>query len=504
MLTVYHRTGDDVPLNTIYSKFQEIVQKQPDHPAVKDEFREVTFAQLDSLIDEIGTRLPKGEKFIGIVLDHDIEMIATMFAVLKSGACYVPAEPTFPNGRIAYMLQESGTHYVVTQEKYADKFHDENLIFLEPGVKIPQAIHASDQSTPDGLAYILYTSGSTGKPKGVSVMNRNVTAYVRAFQNEFHPGPADKMLQFSVCSFDIFVEEVFTTLLSGAELVIPSEEDKDSVSSLMKFVSANGVTEISGFPYLLADLNHLDKIPESIRLLISGGDVLRASFVTNLLDQAEVYNTYGPSETTVCASYYHCNTGAPLEDGTYPVGKPVLGTNIQILDDDLNPVPDGTVGELCITGEGVSLGYIGDRVEENKAFLTLDDGTRMYRSGDLGYILPDGNIAFLHRKDTQVMILGKRVEVSEVETVLNNCEGVEQAVVRAYIDEQGLNYIVGYIVPEKGTKIRSSAIRREMSEYLTPFMIPEYLVRMNEIPLNENGKPDRNKLPIVLKMGDLK
>lgn len=494
-------------MNTIYSKFHEVALAQPDHPAVKDEFREVTFAELDRLVDQIAAQLPD-EKFIGIVLDHHVEMVATMLAVLKTGACYVPAEPTFPNGRIAYMLQESGTHYVVTQEKYADKFHDEKLIFLE-SEKVSELLDAApvevqDRSTPDGLAYILYTSGSTGKPKGVSVMNRNVAAYVRAFQNEFHPGPNDKMLQFSVCSFDIFVEEVFTTLLSGAELVIPSEEDKDSVSSLMKFVEANGITEISGFPYLLADLNHLDKIPSSIRLLISGGDVLRASFVTNLLDQAEVYNTYGPSETTVCASYYHCNTGAPLDDGTYPVGKPVLGTQIQILDENLNPVKDGTVGELCITGEGVSMGYIGDRVEENKAFMTLEDGTRMYRSGDLGYVLPDGNIAFLHRKDTQVMILGKRVEVSEVETVLNNCDGVDQAVVRAYIDEQGLNYIVGYIVPEKGTKIRSSAIRREMSNYLTPFMIPEYLVRMDSIPLNENGKPDRNKLPIVLKMGDLK
>ena len=489
--------------NTVYSCFREVVERQPDHLAVKDPEREVTYAELDRLSGAIAEYLPEDEPMVGIVMDHSVEMVAAILAVLRNGKCYVPAEPTFPNRRVAYMMEESGVKHVLTPPKYFGKFEGVELLELSQGLPIPEVgSPLADQSKPEDRAYILYTSGSTGKPKGVTVLNRNVTHYVRAFQNEFHPGPEDRMLQFSVCSFDIFVEEVFTTLLSGAALIIPSEEDKDSVRSLMKFVRENEVTEISGFPYLLADLNHLHHIPDSLRLLISGGDVLRASYVNNLLDKVEVYNTYGPSETTVCASYYHCNTGIPLEDGTYPVGKPVLGSDIRILDEEGKELPVGEVGELCIYGDGVSAGYIGDRKLENQAFVPQPDGTVMYRSGDLGYLLPDGNIAFLHRKDTQVMILGKRVEVSEVETVLNNCEGVKQAVVRSYIDEQGLNYIVGYIVPEEGTKIRSSAIRREMSQYLTPFMIPEYLFRMEEIPLNENGKPDRSRLPIVLKVGD--
>ena len=321
---------------------------------------------------------------------------------------------------------------------------------------------------------------------------------MRAFENEFHPGQGDIMLQYSVCSFDIFVEEVFASLLNGASLAIPDEEDKKDIRSLMDFVKRHHVTMLSGFPYLLAEMNHLPSIPDSLRLLISGGDVLRAHHVNHLLDKAEVYNTYGPSETTVCASYYRCRDGQILEDGTYPIGHPVLGTEIKILDADGNAVKRGEIGEVCIYGGGVSCGYIGDHEEENKAFEVQPDGSVMYRSGDLGYILPDGNIAFLHRKDTQIMIYGKRVEVMEVESRLYQCEGVEQAVVRPFMDEEGLSYMIAYVVPSDHD-FKVSQIRKELSENLTDFMIPEYIVKMPQIPLNTNGKPDMTKMPVVMK-----
>lgn len=308
------------------------------------------------------------------------------------------------------------------------------------------------------------------------------------------------MLQYSVCSFDIFVEEVFCSLLNGAALALPTEEEKRTLNSLMKFVEDQKVTLLSGFPYLLADMNHLPSIPSSLRLLISGGDVLRGVYVDNLLDHADVYNTYGPSETTVCASYYRCNDGGLLEDGTYPIGKPVKGVSIRILDKDGNEVPAGETGEVCIYGDGVSFGYIGDHVEENKAFEPQPDGSVMYRSGDLGYLLPDGNIAFLHRKDDQVMILGKRVEVAEVQSRLYQCKGVRQALVRALKDEHDLHYLVAYVVPnEEGVVL--SELKAELAEHLTPFMVPEFFVTMPSIPLNTNGKPDVSKLPVVLKEG---
>ena len=225
-----------------------------------------------------------------------------------------------------------------------------------------------------------------------------------------------------------------------------------------------------------------------------------ATYVDHLMDKAEVYNTYGPSETTVCASYYRCNGGTVLEDGTYPIGHPVKGAEIRILDQNGAEVPAGETGEICIYGGGVSLGYIGDHAEENKAFAVLSDGSAMYRSGDLGYLLPNGDIAFLHRKDTQIMIYGKRVEVAEVESRLYQCKNVQQAVVRAFTDEDGLSYMTAYVVPAN-QDMRVSAVRKELLENLTSFMIPEFIVKMPQIPLNTNGKPDVSRLPVVMKAG---
>ena len=488
--------------NTIYGLFMEKVLQQPEATAIIENKRMLSFKELSAMVDMIADSFPDNTRAVGIVMRHRAEMIASILAVLKTGAMYIPAEPGFPTGRIHYMMEEAGVDFVLTEMQYASKLEGYEQIYSDCSICIaaPGSKNRVYTQKPEDLAYILYTSGTTGRPKGVSVTNRNVCHYVRAFENEFHPKRGDIMLQYSVCSFDIFVEEVFTSLLNGAALAIPSEDDKKDIRSLMAFVERHGVTMLSGFPYLLAEMNHLESIPSSLRLLISGGDVLRGHHVDHLLDQAEVYNTYGPSETTVCASYYRCRDGQVLEDGTYPIGHPVLGASIRILDKEGNALPKGETGEICIYGDGVSNGYTGDHDEENKAFVTLPDGSRMYRSGDLGYILPDGNIAFLHRMDTQIMIYGKRVEVMEVESKLYQCSGVEQAIVRPFTDEEGLSYMIAYVVPSK-KDLKVSEVRKALSENLTSFMIPEFIVKMPQIPLNVNGKPDMARMPVVLKEG---
>ena len=488
--------------DTIYSLFEHIAANHGNETAIIENSRTMTFGELSNLVDIIAGSFPKEVRSIGIVMNHRAEMIASMLAVLKCGARYVPAEPSFPTGRIRYMMEEAEVDFILTEKENADKLDGFPVRLTDCeicGLEMP-ASERTEIQNPDLPAYVLYTSGTTGRPKGVCVTNRNVCHYVRAFENEFHPTVGDVMLQYSVCSFDIFVEEVYTSLLNGAALAIPSEEDKANIHTLMQFVERHQVTMLSGFPYLLAEMNHLPGIPASLRLLISGGDVLRGVYVDHLLDKAEVYNTYGPSETTVCASYYRCNGGAVLADGTYPIGHPVKGTEIRILDQNGNELPDGETGEICIYGGGVSMGYIGDHEEENRAFETLPDRTVMYRSGDLGYILPNGDIAFLHRKDTQIMIYGKRVEVAEVESRLYQCKNVQQAVVRAFTDEDGLSYMTAYVVPAD-QDMKVSAVKRELSENLTSFMIPEFIVKMPQIPLNSNGKPDIARLPVVMKAG---
>lgn len=476
-------------IDTIYSRIKRQVDVQPDAIAIVEDGRSITYRELDKLVDAILAKFYNEHyRFVGIVMSHGIEMIAAMFAVLKSGAAYVPAEKSLPADRRKYMMKTAGVKLIID---------DDYCMGLTPA---PESLR--DRSTPDGLAYILYTSGTTGRPKGVEVENHSVVNYAEAFQAEFRVGPGDVMLQYSVCSFDIFVEEVFTTLLNGATLAIPSAEVmKGGLTTLMDFVERHGVTEISGFPYLLAEMNKLESLPKSLRLLISGGDVIREAYIDKLRNMGpEIYNTYGPSETTVCSNYFRCDDAKPLPDGTFPVGHPVKGVSVKVMNKELDELPQGETGEICIFGEGVSRGYLGNPPESIN-FVTLPDGTRVYRSGDMGYYLPDGNLVFLHRRDDQVMILGKRVEPEEVENVLNTCPCVERGIVRAFTDDFGLSYLVAYFIPANRKECTLHGIKEYLRSELTDFMIPEFFVEVKDIPINQHGKVDMDALPIVMKEG---
>ena len=472
---------------TIYSRFREMVEKYPQQPAVIEEGETFSYAQLDDLVNAIMAKFYDQKlQSVGIVMSHGARQIAAMLAVLKSGAAYVPAEPALPHDRISYMMESAGASLIITDDYCRD---------LTAPVK-----EMADRSTPDGAAYVLFTSGTSGKPKGVIVENHPVVNYAEAFENEFHTGPGDIMLQYSVCSFDIFVEEVFTTLLNGATVAVPPKEIyKGKLEDLMQFVDRHGVTIVDGFPYLLAEMNKLPEIPASVKLIISGGDVIRGSYITNLRDcGVKIYNTYGPSETTVCSNYYRIDNVEPLADGTFPVGKPVKGVTVKIMSPELKDLPLGEVGEICIFGEGVGRGYTGNPPEQ-KNFVTLPDGTRMYRSGDLGYVLPDGNFAFIHRRDDQVMILGRRVEPEEVENVLNTCPCVERGVVRAFLDDNGLAYLTAYIMPRDNCRLHD--VKEWLNSKLADFMVPEFFVKVKTIPITARGKVDLDALPVVMKEG---
>lgn len=485
---------------TLTEAFSRQVLRAPEQVAVVDEVRQLSYSQLDQLANTIAARFPEEARFIGVVMDHSVEMIATLLAVLKFGAAYVPAEPSFPIERIRFMMTQSGVSFVVTQEQYVSVFEDVPLVLVEKGMEIDtSALEPSEVVLPQSLAYVLYTSGTTGYPKGVAVEHRNVCHYTRAFCTEFTPTDADVMLQNSVCTFDIFVEEVFPILFSGGSLAIPNAFTRSDFSSLMDFVEDKEVSIISGFPYLLWELNKLESIPERLRLLISGGDVLKADYVSNLLDKVDVYNTYGPTETTVCATYFKCNGYEPLSDGTFPVGKPVAGATVCLLDESLLSVQNGEIGEICICGDGVARGYL-ESGKNQEAFVQLEFGRRFYRSGDLGCMLPDGNIHFLKRNDEQVMISGKRVEPQEIELVLERNELIEHAVVTTGVDEAGFAYISAYIVPSS-RDISVSHLRSYLSEHVPDYMVPEYFIMLRELPLTPNGKVDRRTLPIVLKGG---
>ena len=487
---------------TVYDNLLDIVRRSPGREALTDGRRSLTYACLDRLVDSVRSLFPVSRpRYVGIVMDHGIENIASLLAVLKSGAAYVAAEPSFPPDRIADMMDQASVEFIICSPAYASRFPGIPTLVIPPGLQpaadTPVSASAASPSSP---AYILFTSGTTGRPKGVVVSNSNVANYARAFGHEFvRPGETFRMLQHSVCTFDIFVEEVFGTLLNGGTLVICPEEAKTDVTRLCRFLYDQRLNALSSFPYLLNELNKRPElIPASMRLLISGGDVLRASYVDRIPPQILVYNTYGPSETTVCATYFRCNGAAPLPDGTFPIGRPVLGVDVRLFrPGSFDPVPEGEPGEICIYGRGVSLGYLRPCPESANFTVDPSDGRRCYRSGDLGYMTADGNLAFLRRLDRQVMIMGKRVECQEVENVIFSTGDVDQAVVIPNMASDGLAYLTAYIVPKLRSSFSLKSLREKISRRLTPFMVPDYFVKLDRLPLTANGKPDRSRLPVV-------
>lgn len=498
--------------DTIYGRFHSCVKKHGTLHALTDGENTLTFSELDALVgnyacalsDMYGVR--RGTR-VGIVMAHGFDMIAAMLAVLRLGGCYVPCEPSFPEERIRFMMEDAGVSLLVTDGASEVSESCDIHVVACSMLRLPHRGCSDErltEATPQSEAYVLYTSGTTGRPKGVRVTNANVCNYADAFDDEFRLVPGkDVTLQYSVSSFDIFVEEVFATLLNGCCLAIPTEETRDDFHTLVGFIKSCGVTVVSGFPYLIMEFNRLASLPPSLRLLISGGDVLRDAYIDRLKGKdVMVYNTYGPSETTVCTTYQRCDNISPMDDGTYPIGRAVSNVEVGIVDADGCPVAPGEAGEIAIYGAGVSAGYVTDCPEQRN--FTVDvSGRRVYMSGDIGYRMADGRLAFLHRKDNQVMILGRRVECGEVTNVLSNCEGVDFGIVTANYDSDGLAYLTAYFVPKDTEDFSVAMLRREMASRLAPYLMPEYYVAMRALPMTSNGKVNADALPVILKEGRL-
>lgn len=501
----YERKGYCMMKNYI-DYFENQVNHNSFHIAATDENKSITYDELNKKANQLSecirTQFSISEQsFIGIVMDHSVEMLISIFAVLKSGCAYVPMEPDFPQQRILHIMEETKISMMITRKKYSEIFKNRCPIFQWNNESFAKLDAYSDRNPAlkiggEDNCYVLYTSGSTGKPKGVLIKHENLINYIQAFQAEFNLTENDCMLQNSVCTFDIFTEEVFPILLAGGTLAIAGTNS--DISSLIDFINKKNVTIVSAFPYLFIEFNKLKQIPQSLRLLISGGDVLRKEYVSNLIDKVEIYNTYGPTETTVCVSYFRCTKESFDKNTSVSIGKAILNTKIYLLDEDMKPVPKGTVGEICITGKGVSKGYLNNQKETDKYFVPSPfvENETMYKSGDLGIWNEDGNITFLKRKDKQFMIGGKRVEIMEVETVLSSYPRIKQAIVNVIHDDKEMNCLVAYLTSDNSLK-RSDVIQY-LDQFLPLYMIPRFIIQLKRIPLTLNGKIDRNALPSIL------
>lgn len=459
---------------TINRLFEKQASATPETVAVRCDGRDVSYGELNASANRMAHSLlacgVQPGQFVGVVADHSEKMVAAILAVIKSGATYTAMEPDFPRERIAFILAETGAQIVLTQQKYAAILPDgvTPLWIDDPLAEFPSD-NPQPQIDANNALYVLYTSGTTGTPKGVVIEHRNVANYVEAFDAEFVLTRADRMLQCSVCTFDIFVEEFFPVLLRGGTLVIASREQRGDAAALARLMRDERVTLISGFPYLLRDLQE-HELPDSLRVAISGGDVLHSEHIAKLAAKIPVYNTYGPSETTVCATYYRY----ARENGCVPIGKAIRGVSVKILDS----------GEICIAGAGVGRGYLNRPAETARAF--FPDG---YRTGDLGRLLPDGNIEFLGRKDRQVMIWGKRVEPSEVEGVMSRMSGVERVAVKLVAP----NHLAAYYIASQ--EISEAQWRDFLERFLTDYMIPKTFILLEAMPHTLSGKIDYGALP---------
>ncbi|MCP5104854.1 MAG: amino acid adenylation domain-containing protein, partial [bacterium] len=428
---------------------------------------------------------------VGIMAERSPALFIGLMAILKSGGAYLPLDHQYPKERIDYMTADSGTQLLLTtRDLWESKTYNYNkaLIYLEDPCEFAND-NPEPAAGPTDFAYIIYTSGSTGRPKGVIVKHENLSAYLFSFEQEFEIKAGDVVIQQASYSFDAFVEEVFPCLSRGGCLALPSADDVKDTARLAQFILDNKVNIIDCSPLLLNELNQWvfsaagDAVNplRSIHTFISGGDVLKREYVDNLLKTGTVYNTYGPTETTICATY-HKLTGD--EPSSVPIGKPITNYRVDILDPYGRLQPVGVPGELCIGGVGVARGYL------NRPELTAERFNRSYyKTGDLARWLPDGSIEFLGRIDRQVNLRGFRVELGEIESQLLAHEDITEAAVTVIGNHAVCAYFSAWSAKTVGE------LREFLAVSLPDYMIPAYFVQLESMPVTASGKIDTRALP---------
>jgi iturin family lipopeptide synthetase A len=525
--------------NPLHHIFQQQVNRTPDYiavtapPGVGTRFIasapsvSITYRRLNQKSNRLAYILTERgvgpETVVALKMPRSIDMFVAILGILKAGGAYLPIDPDTPAERVEYILKDSNAGILIETSDARDtgknvenkKSYPHVLNFEYLDLEIVSNFESRASETPSTLCYIIYTSGSTGRPKGVMIEHRNLVTYLEAFQREIPVYPEDTVLQQASYTFDTFGEEVYPALLNGATLAVPPVETVKDTTLLAEFIRKQQVTVVDGSPLLLNQLNQLQKtgFKSSIRLYISGGDELKAEYIDELVKTAEVYNTYGPTEGTICATHYRCSGGAPSDwRQTVPIGSPIADCRATILSPENRIQPVGIPGELCITGPGVARGYL-NRPELTAEKFHFPHSTKnstnsgkfypSYRTGDLVRWQPDGNIQFLGRIDRQVKIRGYRIELKEIEHRLMENEFIKEAVVLGI--DNGHQYLCAYIVPveEKKQTVTIPLLREHLTQRLPEYMIPAHFVEIDDVPVTTNGKIDEKKLREIGIIGNI-
>ncbi|MFH9426468.1 amino acid adenylation domain-containing protein, partial [Streptomyces sp. NPDC017529] len=487
--------------------FEAQAARTPQATAVRSADTTLTYAQLDAAANRLARLLvPRGagpEQLVALALPRSAEMVVAVLAVLKAGAAYVPLDPAYPAARIAYLLDATRPALLLTDSTTAKT--------LPPGTEPRLTLDAPDTRAlladlpdtpvrdternapllPKHPAYVIHTSGSTGGPKGVLVPHQGIAALATAQIERFGTGPESVVLLFASLSFDASVSDLCTALLSGATLAVAPADDLLAGEQLADVVARFGVTHLKLPPSVLAELP-AGALPRRVSLAVAG-EPCPPELAARWCATHRLVNAYGPTEATVCVSM-----SGPLGGGVPPVGRPVWGVRVFVLDGGLRPVPVGVVGELYVGGVGLARGYVGRCGLTAERFVACPFGgvgERMYRTGDVVRWRVDGELEFVGRADGQVKVRGFRVEPGEVEAVLGAHPGVGRAVVVAREDRPGDVRLVAYVVPGAGDPPGPAELRRHLTERLPAHLVPSAVVVLDALPLTPNGKLDRRALP---------
>jgi amino acid adenylation domain-containing protein len=507
----WNSTNTSYPRDTCLSKLFELqAEKKPDALAATFGAEKITYRELNARANQLARYLIKTDitsnRLVGVCIDRSIDMLIAILGILKAGGAYLPLDPTYPLSRLSFIIKDSGSSILLTQKDLAEKFYDQDIKTI--CLDIERELIAKE--TKDNLdlqvdtkqtACAFYTSGTTGQPKGITIPHRAINRLVLN-TNYVQLKETDTIAQVSNWSFDAATFEIWGALLNGARLSIIDQHTLLSPTKFALQLKEQNITVLflttSLFNQFARQLPHAFS---SLRYLIFGGEAADPESIKTILKSSppeNLINGYGPTETTTFATSYLVKD-INEETKRIPIGKPISNTKVYLLDKDLNPVPCCCPGEIYIGGDGLGNGYINrpdltaERFIPNPFYNAPE--ARLFKTGDLAYRLPDGDIQFIRRMDTQVKIRGFRIELEEIEIVLSKHPAVLDNIVVLKEDSSRDKRLVAYATIKNGHIVTTEELRRFLKERLPHYMVPSLFVLLDTLPLNSNGKIDRQSLP---------
>ncbi|WP_406826316.1 amino acid adenylation domain-containing protein [Pedobacter sp. KACC 23697] len=497
LLLEFNMTAADYPRDkTLIGLFELQVMKDAQRTALVFEDREMSYGELNSLSNQLASYLRnrysiEPDDLIGIHLERSEWMVISILAALKSGGAYVPIDPDYPEERVAYMRSDSGCKVLI------------NISELELFKSQAAEYSSENQAVATGsehLAYVIYTSGSTGKPKGCMLTNKGIVNRLEWMWKQYGFGEEDIILQKTTFTFDVSVWELFLPLCWGTKMVLCKKEDIGSPERILSLIEQQQVSCLHFVPGMLnafiSALFHQQDIVrrlKSLKNVITSGEALPIETIRSWYSvmTVPIHNLYGPTEASIDVTAFTTSD----QDTQSLIGQPIWNTQIYITGENYQLQPIGVPGEICISGDGLARGYLNQPILTAEKFVShpFSIGKKMYRTGDLGKWLPDGNIVYLGRKDNQVKIRGYRIEPGEIESALQSYAGINAAVVLTKHNGQGEQELVAYFIAD--TNVNALQLRTHLSSILPFYMLPIHYIQLEEFPLTANGKIDRKKLP---------